>query len=242
MKFLMFAVLAVLSATGLSETAAQRPTVNDDVVFGERDGVVVVEAEHFSRQTKTDARAFYLTTKSTTPTVSPDGDPNHSAGASGGAYLEALPDTRRTHDDKLIRGTNFFPQPGAQAVLDYKVNIKTPGRYYVWVRAYSTGSEDNGLHVGIDDGWPESGQRLQWCKGKQSWKWESKQRTDAEHCGEPHKIFLDIEEPGDHVIHFSIREDGFEFDKWMMTPDREFKPTNDEGPESHLHQGSLPAQ
>jgi hypothetical protein len=120
-------------------------------------------------------------------------------------------------------------------LLVYPVRFDTPGRYYVWVRAYSTGSEDNGLHVGIDGTWPESGQRLQWCEGKHSWWWESKQRTQKEHCGEPHKIYLDIEQPGLHTIEFSMREDGFEFDKWLMTTDRDFARPVGPGPaDRHL--------
>jgi len=155
--------------------------------------------------------------------VSPDGDESHADSASGGGYIEILPDTRRDHSMKLINGENFSNQPGKLGVLVYPVRFKTPGRYYVWVRAYSTGSEDNGLHVGIDGTWPESGQRLQWCEGKNAWRWESKQRTEAQHCGEPYKLYLDIEEPGLHTIEFSMREDGFEFDKWLMTKDRDFK-------------------
>ncbi|MEP5991261.1 MAG: hypothetical protein ABJ301_18555, partial [Rhodopirellula bahusiensis] len=134
-------------------TAAQKP----DAVFTETDGFVKVEAEDFASQSNTDKRAFYLTTAESTPSVKPDGDPAHAAEASGGAYLEILPDTRRTHADKLIRGTNFSPEAGKMAVLTYRVQVQTPGRYYVWVRAYSTGSEDNGLHVGIDGTWPDSG-------------------------------------------------------------------------------------
>jgi hypothetical protein len=126
------------------------------------------------------------------------------------------------------------------AVIGYKVLITNPGRYYVWVRAFSTGSEDNGLHVGIDGTWPASGQRLQWCEGKRTWRWESKQRTEREHCGEPHKIYLDIEQGGQHTIAFSMREDGFEFDKWLMTKDRELARPDDVGPKSLLHAGSAP--
>ena len=233
------ATLCLASICLVQSAIAQTPIIGADVVFAQADGIVAVEAEHFVKQTKIDKRAFYLTTSATAPNIIPDGDPPHLADASGGAYLEVLPDTRRTHGDKLIRGTNFFPEPGEQAILHYHVHIETPGRYYVWVRAYSTGSEDNGLHVGIDGEWPETGQRLQWCKGKKSWKWESKQRTEEQHCGEPHKIYLDIAAAGDHVIHFSIREDGFEFDKWMMTPDREFVPANDAGPTSGLKRGTI---
>lgn len=211
-----------------------------ETVFQEVDGLVAVEAEHFTQQTQMDTRAFHLTTSDRVPEISPDGDPSHVAGASGGAYLEILPDTRRTHADKLIHGTNFQPTPGKMAVLTYKVNFNTPGRYYVWARAHSTGPEDNGLHVGLDGKWPETGQRMQWCTGKQSWYWESKQRTEAAHCGEAHKIYLDIDKAGEHTIHFSMREDGFEFDKWLMTTDREFERPADVGPKSVVHSGDKP--
>jgi len=59
--------------------------------------------------------------------------------------------------------------------------------------------------------------------------------VEAEHCGEPYKIYLDIEQPGLHTIEFSMREDGFEFDKWLMTKDRNFARPADPGPaERHL--------
>ena len=235
-------LLTVVTAGAISvdSVAAQVEAAGHDVVFAERDGLVAVEAEHFWKQTSTDMRAFHLTTSTDTPTVSPDGDPSHVVGASGGAYLEILPDTRRTHGDKLIKGENFSPEPGKMAVLHYRVHFSTPGKYYVWVRAYSTGSEDNGLHVGIDGQWPASGQRLQWCQGKHSWRWDSKQRTEQEHCGEPYRIFLEVDQPGEHTIHFSMREDGFEFDKWLMTTEREFRRPLDGGPQPIAKAGELP--
>ena len=148
----------------------------------------------------------------------------HIAGAGGGAYVEVLPDTRTTHDDQLIHGENFINVPGKMAVLEYDVMIETPGRYYVWVRAYSTGSEDNGIHVGLDGAWPESGQRMQWCEGKNVWTWASKQRTEEVHCGVPGLIYLDIEEAGRHTVSFSMREDGFEMDAWQLAKDPDYRP------------------
>ena len=215
---------------GKARLAAAREISAEDATFEEADGLVVVEAEHFAVQTDTETRKWHITSATQTPDVSLDGDENHAASASGGAYLEILPDTRRNHSMKLIHGENFSNEPGKLGVLVYPVRFKTPGRYYVWVRAYSTGSEDNGLHVGLDGAWPESGRRLQWCEGKNSWRWESKQRTEKQHCGEPHKIYLDIEQPGLHTIEFSMREDGFEFDKWLMTKERDFARPEDAGP------------
>lgn len=235
MKIDLLAFAFALTMFGTAGVAAS------DVVFAEKNGVIAAEAEHFLTQTKTEKRAFYLTHSGSDSAITPDGDPPHLDGASGGAYLEILPDTRRDHSDELIKGTNFSPEPGKMAVVSYRTHFSTPGRYYVWVRAYSTGPEDNGLHVGLNGQWPESGQRLQWCQGKKTWRWDSNQRTDENHCGEPHKIYLDIDQPGEHLVSFSMREDGFEFDKWFMTTDRNFVRPTDTGPKSWVHQGEMPA-
>ena len=217
------------------------PVVEASTHFHEVDGLVAVEAEHFFKQQLKDVRAFYMTHSKEVPKFDPDGDPIHVNGASNGAYLEILPDSRRNHGEKLVQGVNFTNKPGKAAVVSYRVNFTNVGRYYVWVRAFSTGSEDNGLHVGIDGMWPESGQRMQWCEGKNQWRWESKQRTQEVHCGVPHQIFLDVATAGVHTIHFSMREDGFEFDKWLMTTDRDFQRPADMGPVSTSNADDLPA-
>lgn len=190
----------------------------------ERDGYVEVEAERFSSQEKTDKRRWHLVSATEAPDVSADGDPSHSASAGGGAYLEVLPDTRRTHDDQLVAGENFSNKPGEMAVLTYAVTFRTAGRYYVWVRAFSTGTEDNGIHVGLNGEWPPTGARMQWCEGKNSWHWASKQRTAEQHCGVPGLIYLDVPAAGVHTVQFSMREDGFEFDKFILTTDPKFAP------------------
>jgi arylsulfatase A-like enzyme len=235
------ALLLLTACAGRGLTAdTSAPIAPKGLVFAEKGGLVAVEAEHFVAQARTDKRAFHITGPKHAPKVEPDGDPAHADTASGGAYVEALPDTRRTHDDKLVKGENFSDEPGAVAVLTYKVNFATTGRYYVWVRAYSTGTEDNGIHVGLDGKWPESGRRMQWSEGKNSWRWDSKQRTAEVHTGVPGQIYLDIEKAGVHEIHFSMREDGFEFDRWLMTTDKEFKRPADAGPASVVHEGEAP--
>jgi hypothetical protein len=216
------------------------PIVDDGAVFEEVDGQVAVEAEFFYRQTKTHIRKWYRTSKNESPDAGKDPDGPHVAGASNHAYLEILPDTRSTHDDELIKGENFSGEPGKLAVVHYKVHFNTTGKYYIWVRAHSTGTEDNGLHAGMNGEWPETGQRLQWCEGKRTWRWESKQRTQEVHCGEPYKIFLEIREPGLYDIQFSMREDGFEFDQFIMTTNREFTPGDGVGPEVRLKSGTVP--
>lgn len=198
---------------------------NNPKIAKEKDGLVIVEAENFTSQSNSELRKWYL--NSSTQNATANADSSHASSASGNAYVEILPDTRANHGEKLISGENFSDKPGAVAVVSYKVKFKKPGRYYVWAKIYSTGSEDNGVHVGIDGNWPESGKRMQWCEGKNSWFWDSKQRTQEVHCGVPYQIYLDVLQPGIHEIQFSMREDGFEMDKWIMTTDKEFNPRKD---------------
>jgi hypothetical protein len=233
-------LLAAFFVPRLNAADLTRPLVSPGVVFEEVNGILAVEAEHFYKQTLSEKRSWHITSPQHVPDVKPDPDPPHLAGASGGAYVEILPDTRVTHADRLIHGENFSNKPGVMAVLHYKVHFNNPGRYYVWVRAYSTGAEDNGLHVGFNDEWPASGQRLQWCDGKNTWRWESKQRTEQEHCGVPFAIYLDIPSAGEHEILFSMREDGFEMDKFVLARSRDFKPEA-QGPEPKVKAGRLPA-
>jgi hypothetical protein len=228
-----------LPVCALAQNTA-KPIVDNNVVFEEVNGLVVVEAEHFYKQTLDEVRQWHITAPGLYPKVLPDHDPIHIEGASNNAYIELLPDTRVTHGDKLINGENFTGDAGTVGVIHYKVHFNTPGRYYVWVKAFSTGSEDNGIHVGLNGEWPESGRRMQWCEGKQTWRWESKQRTEKQHCGVPHQIYLDIDKAGVHEIQFSMREDGFEIDQWLMTTDMNFKPAEASLPKAKLKSGKLP--
>ncbi len=182
---------------------------------------VLFEAEDFVLQSKTGTREWHIVSKKYTPDVTPDPDPPHLDGAD--AYIEALPDTRTNHDDKLIRGENFAPEPGKMAVLHYRVKFPKAGKYYVWARAYSTGTEDNGFHIGLNGEWPESGQRWQTVE-KNAWHWECKQRTDKVHTGVRMQLFLDIPSAGEHDIAISMREDGAELDKILMVMDKSYRP------------------
>jgi hypothetical protein len=212
----VFVIFGVATLALFYYNFVNQPKVQKERIFAEKDGVLAVEAEHFYRQTSSDVRKWYVIDKKYKNNMT-DPDDNHASTASKGKYLECLPDTRTTHEDKLIASENFSNKAGEMAILHYRVLIKNPGKYFVWVRAYSTGAEDNGIHVGFDGKWPASGQRLQWCEGKNEWTWESKQRTKDEHCGEPELIYLEFEKAGLHDIQFSMREDGFEFDKFVLT-------------------------
>lgn len=187
------------------------------------EAVVSFEAEDFLEQSANDVRSWHLTSAESVPAIEPDADPAHLEGASGGAYLEILPDSRRNHDEKLIRGVNFSPEPGQLAILNYRITFPKAGKYYVWARVFSTGTEDNGFHIGLNGEWPESGRRWQTVV-KHRWHWECKQRTEEVHIGVPMQLFLDIPSAGEHEILISMREDGCELDKLVLATDRDFRP------------------
>ena len=236
-----FASLFVLSLQVATAAAIQdltKPLATAELVFEERDGLVAIEAEHFFEQSAKDRRAWYLTTKETTPSVEPDGDKTHIGGASGGAYLELLPDTRRSHDDKLIQGENFVNDAGKMAILSYKIHFNTPGTYWLWARAFTTTSEDNGLHFGIDGTWPATAQRWQTVT-RNRWHWESKQRTETVHTGVPDILTLEVKEPGQHTIHVCMREDGIELDRILLVNRKEYRPEGF-GPKSLVKAGKQP--
>ncbi len=94
------------------------------------------------------------------------------------------------------------------------------------------------MHFGIDGEWPESGQRWQTVK-KHGWAWDSRQRTQAVHVGVPGRLYLDVATAGEHVIQVSMREDGFELDRILLTTDTGYTPEGS-GPQTRVFRGTLP--
>ncbi|MBJ7880649.1 DUF5060 domain-containing protein [Gelidibacter salicanalis] len=211
----------ILVPDGLSIQAQ----LKDAKPFEETDGYIKIEAEAYQYESNNGTKRNWYVRNINDSIPIPEKNPtNHSSTANGNMYIEALPDTRITHDDELILGENFFPIAGVGGVVSYKVNFKSAGKYYVWARAFSSGTEDNGVHVGIDEEWPESGARMQWCQDKNQWAWSSAQRVPDNHCGVPNTVYLEINEVGEHLVSFSMREDGFEMDSFILTKDVNFKP------------------
>ncbi len=193
---------------------AETVETNDYIYIG-------VEAEDFNTGTN-DER--WVVTDASTPAVEPDPDGNHSDTASGGVYLEVLPDRRVTHDDPGV-----FNQPdgtiwsaGNGPKVSYTVTFPEEGRYYVHALVFTTGTEDNGVHVGLNGAWPASGHAMQFCTSNlRAWAWGSAQRdSGGKSCGISHTIYLDVPTAGDHTVMFSAREDGFELDRFALIKDK----------------------
>ena len=185
---------------------------------------ISVEAEDFEDSaidSENDDDRWILTDASTPQTLE-DPDDNNSSGAAGETYLELLPDIRVTHDDPFSPPTAFWGNPGSGPTLAYEVDFPEAGRYYLHVRLNSSGTEDNGIHAGLNEDWPDSAERVQSCSAGQGWVWTSRQRGsgDVPHCGLNFTLWLDVAEAGINTVKFSAREDGFEFDRFVLIKDK----------------------
>ena len=190
------------------------PGVEDTFVrLSENFIAVRIEAEDYTEKND----RWMLTSPTSIPNVAADPDEPHNSSASGKANLELLPDTRVTHNDPTSGGPDgsLWGNAGPGPSIDYLVNVPEAGRYLVYVKTYSTGLEDNGIHVGINGTTPDSGERIQTC-AKRRWVWTAAQRTNEEHCGERKMIWVDVPVAGPNTITFYAREDGYELDQFLL--------------------------
>lgn len=209
---LLLGSVSLLTLCSLAQAQTHEFVETNDYIY------IGIEAEdHVGKDER------WVLTDPSTPTMENDPDGNHSDGAGNSQNLELLPDIRVTHDDEFGPPTAYWGQGGQGPYADYTVNFTESGRYYVHVRAYSTGTEDNGIHIGINGTWPQSGQRMQFCSAsKRSWWWSSAQRDAGGNgsCGIEKSIWLDVPSAGTHTVSISAREDGFEIDRLALIKDK----------------------
>jgi hypothetical protein len=175
-------------------------------------GQYIFEAENFHFQTNDSTRKWLPVFKDKITTIGPDSDTSHVAQASGGVYLEVLPDTRHKDEHQAFAKGCIADKGGAVAVLHYSINFSKKGKYFVWAKCYPTDGDDNTFHVGIDNIWASTGKKLQAIE-MNKWAWTNKQRDTKA------KIFINVDSVGIHDFQFSMREDGGEIDRFFITND-----------------------
>jgi hypothetical protein len=214
------------------------PLISPDTVFAEKDGLVAVEAEHFVRQSQNDYRAWYINSPLHRPMVAPDHDAASYDDASGRAYVEALPDLFHREDDPIVEGQNLG-DGGKVAVLHYPIHFSTPGTYYIWTRLRSNDQEDNTVTAGINGTWPDTAKILQSPVDQKKWIWKSENRISRK----PWKIgraTLEVPTAGIHDVQFAMREDGEEFDRFILARDPDYSPETMPLLPPRLKSGKLP--
>ena len=113
--------------------------------------------------------------------------------------------------------------------LEYRINVRTPGRYYVWVRAKASNGGNDSLHVGLNGAAEPNGYRI--SNFESYWSWSSTLMDGG------NRASVDIGSAGEHVFDVWMREDGIIIDKILLTSSDLFEPQGQGLVESQ--QGSL---
>lgn len=193
------------AATDVASSDSDSGTQDVDTDTVTHFGVGAQAEDYDAIEAQNSGRAWYLITTETAPDLVDPDDNSHAKTAHGGAYLEFLPDLFAFENDPNDDGFGFASDPFEGAEVGFFVNLEATGRYYVWVRGYTTGGKDNTLFVGIDGTWPASVDILQFPSNAHAWVWSSNQRNSGGKLyGIPLTIYLDVETSGEHIIAFAI--------------------------------------
>ncbi len=196
----------------LSVDGSGNPAASDDQTFTtaaappalayqESAGQVVMQVENFDLQTPRNGQSWVRETSMT--------------GASGGAYLRALPNSGVTKNTGYVTGS---PE------IVFRVNFTTTGTYYVWLRGSAASGTDDSCHAGLDGVGPSTADRLSGFTT--SWVWK---RTTLDASA---PATLTISTPGVHTIHLWMREDGLRADKLLLRKSSSSTAPSGTGPSS----------
>lgn len=178
----------------LGPVDTSRGSIVDAGLHGQPAGLLVLEAEQFDASEPTEEQAWEMRTD--------------RPGYEGAGAVVAGPDRKRVVES---------PGRGASPGLVYGVRFDEPGTYYVWVRVWADGTEDNSLHIGLDGVPQRSALRIETQRYKR-WQWTNDVR------GRRGGATLDVERPGLHSLHLWMREDGLYVDQILLTRDPDFEP------------------
>jgi len=141
--------------------------------------------------------------------------------ASGQALMTANPNSNQ------VINTNYT---STSPELVFPVRFVTPGTYYVWIRGLGPSADDDSLHVGIDGAGVASADRITGFNNGLGW---SRSTMDGP------VATLQVGQAGLHDVNVWMREDGFSFDKLVLTRTQSFTPTGT-GPAESDREGPRP--
>jgi hypothetical protein len=157
------------------------------------DGIIVMEAEHFSENVPNGLVEWFTV--------------QEPAEYSGDGAMMAVTDQSFGTAESALAGA---------AKLVYKIDFTETGTHYVWARASATSGSDDSYHVGLDGVIPVSGTFVNWEQSTGAkdgtWAWILwTNGKDGPQCS------VEITEAGVHNLEVYIRENGFRIDKLVVT-------------------------
>lgn len=138
-------------------------------------------------------------------------------GYTGTSYLQVLPDVGALYATDYITSS---PE------LQYQINFSTPGDYVVWVYGTGINAGADSIHVGIN-GTANPGSAAITGFWPQQWRWSAHTATGM-------TATLTIPTAGLYTLNVWAREDGFRFDRILLTQDTSFVPSG-QGPAESPH-------
>lgn len=123
----------------------------------------------------------------------------------GAAAMQALPNLGVEIED-----------PDAAPRMDYLINFKETGTYYVWIRGSAASAQDDSLNVGLDGRFLETASHISFFTTTPSWSNRRVENTVAQ---------INVSTTGAHYINVWMREDGLVIDKILLIKNSSFVPT-----------------
>jgi len=203
-----------------ADTSSPPPDTSGQSCFEEQGGVLCVEAESFHQKfARVPTGGSVLEHRWDLMT--------DRAGYSGDGFMVNLPDERCE-----TCTSPSSPRDNSGADLLFRVKVNTAGTYRVWVRGMSMGGQSNGVHVGIDGYLPNNGpgSNISGFRPENTWVWE---HGHKEYSVEPN-IYITA---GMHTLHIWGRDDGFRFDKVLLSISQPAAPSGSGPAESVLVAG-----
>jgi hypothetical protein len=146
----------------------------------------------------------------------------NTAGAAGGEFMAVEPDK-----GTLINSGYTSSSPE----LRYNVTFTTPGTYYVWARSWNVNGSSDSIHVGLNGQAQPSADRLS-PSGVGAWVWGSNTMDRV-------VATLTVPAAGTYILNVWMREDGFQFDRLLLTTDSKYAPSGSGPAESSRGSGGV---
>ena len=189
-------------------SACQEVTPPDDSELGVSDTVLQLQGPY---QQGTDGRVM-IEAEGYSNNVAQGGHTwdlvTSPAGYSGGGAMQANPNIGTNHNTGYAANS---PR------LDYQVTFVKTGTHYLWLRGAAATNLEDSVHVGLDGAELGTSDRIQGFNP--TWTW-SHDTIDG-----PVATFT-VASTGLHTVNVWMREDGFAFDRLVVTNDASYDPSS----------------
>jgi hypothetical protein len=135
-----------------------------------------------------------------------------------------------TPNDDTNQNTNYAANSPR---LDFEVDFVKTGTHYIWIRGYGASGSDDSCHAGLDGAEISTCDRISTFSSSYTWSKATMDSVDAT---------FNVASTGVQTVNVWMREDGFVFDKIVLTTNSSYTPTGNGPAESSRSGGSAPGQ